>query len=236
MINFNIFLQGLSSNLGSRSPTISLAACFIALGALLKDAGLNLQQSAASSFFTYALPGQLVMAESLLIGTSLINIFIAVWLVNFRLYPMTVSLFPLLKHNSQPRWKYYLSGHFLALSSWLVAKDRIKKISKKNRIDFWMGVGFGTWSTAVVTTVIGYTLSDYLNKNIMIGLAIVNPVYFFCMMIGAMNNLKIIVSVLGGLILGPVIYLFSTEWAILYAGVIAGTIAFLLGEKKYVAK
>ena len=66
MINHEIFFKGLKSNLGVRSPTISLAACFVALGALLKDAGFNLQQSAASSIFTYALPGQLVMAESLL--------------------------------------------------------------------------------------------------------------------------------------------------------------------------
>jgi len=47
------------------------------ISALLKDAGFNLQQSAASSLFTYALPGQLVMAESLLVGASLVNIFIA---------------------------------------------------------------------------------------------------------------------------------------------------------------
>ena len=100
MINSKIFLKGLKANVGIRSPAIPLAACFVALGALLKDAGLNLQQSTASSFFTYALPGQLVMAESLVLGASLVNIFIAVWLVNFRLYPMTVSLFPLLKHLS----------------------------------------------------------------------------------------------------------------------------------------
>ena len=53
------------------------------------------------------------MAESLLFGASLLNIFIAVWLVNFSLFPMTVSMFPLLKHKSQPKWKYYLSCHFL---------------------------------------------------------------------------------------------------------------------------
>ena len=141
MINSKIFFKGLQSLIGVRSPAIPLAACFIALGALLKDAGLNIHQSAASSFFTYALPGQLVMAESLLIGASIINIFIAVWLVNFRLYPMTVSLFPLLKHKSQPRWKYYLSCHFLAISSWLIAKDTYKKIDQKYRIDFWMGIG-----------------------------------------------------------------------------------------------
>ena len=231
MINSKIFLKGLKSLIGVRSPAIPLATCFIALGALLKDAGLNIQQSAASSFFTYALPGQLVMAESLLIGASIVNIFIAVWLVNFRLYPMTVSLFPLLIHKSQPRWKYYLSCHFLAISSWLIAKDTYKKIDQKYRIDFWMGIGFGTWTTAIITTLIGFTLADYLNKDIIIGFAIVNPVYFFCMMIGAMNNLKISLAVILGTILGPVFYLFSSEWAILFAGLTAGSIAYLFGVR-----
>ena len=231
MINSKVFFQGLKSLKGSKSPAIPLAACFIALGALLKDAGFNLQQSAASSFFTYALPGQLVMAESLLIGASLLNIFIAVWLVNFRLYPMTVSLFPLLKHKSQPKWKYYLSCHFLAVSSWLIAKDTYKKINKKYRIDFWIGIGFGTWTTAIFSTLVGYSLADYLNKDLMIGLAIVNPVYFFCMMIGAMKNIKISIAVIMGTVMGPAIYLVSTEWAILFAGLISGTLAYLIGEK-----
>tara|TARA_Y100001970_G_scaffold194948_1_gene236939 strand:+ start:291 stop:998 length:708 start_codon:yes stop_codon:yes gene_type:complete len=231
MIKSKVFFYGLKSLIGARSPAIPLAACFIALGALLKDAGFNLQQSAASSFFTYALPGQLVMAESLLIGASLLNIFIAVWLVNFRLYPMTVSLFPLLKHKSQPKWKYYLSCHFLAVSSWLIAKDTYKKINKKYRIDFWIGIGFGTWTTAIFSTLVGYSLADYLNKDLMIGLAIVNPVYFFCMMIGAMKNIKISIAVIMGTVMGPAIYLVSTEWAILFAGLISGTLAYLIGEK-----
>ena len=47
MINSTVFFKGLKSLRGSRSPAIPLAACFIALGALLKDAGFNLQQSAA---------------------------------------------------------------------------------------------------------------------------------------------------------------------------------------------
>ena len=140
MINIQAFFSGFKCLKGARSPAIPLAACFVALGALLKDAGFNIKQSAASSFFTYALPGQLVMAESLLLGASIVNIFLAVWLVNFRLYPMTVSLFPLLEHKSQPKWKYYLSCHFLAVSSWLIAKDSYKKINPKYRIDFWIGI------------------------------------------------------------------------------------------------
>ncbi len=231
MINSQAFFSGLKSLRGSRSPAIPLAACFIALGALLKDAGFNIQQSAASSFFTYALPGQLVMAESLLLSASILNIFLAVWLVNFRLYPMTVSLFPLLKHESQPKWKYYISCHFLAVTSWLIAKENYKEINKKHRIDFWIGIGLGTWSTAIIMTIIGYLAADFLNKEMLIGLAIVNPIYFFCMMISAMEDIALTISIVLGTTLGPVIFLFSEEWALLFAGLIAGTLAFLVGEK-----
>ena len=34
-----------------------------------------------------------------------------------------------------------------------------------------------------------------------------------------------------GTVLGPVIYLFSSEWSLLFAGLIAGTVAYLFGEK-----
>ena len=93
MINHKIFLQGLKSLKGSRSPAIPLGACFIALGALLKDAGFNLQQSAASSLFTYALPGQLVMAESLLVGASIVNIFLGSSALQFAMSIIGVIIF-----------------------------------------------------------------------------------------------------------------------------------------------
>ena len=92
-----------------------------------------------------------------------------------------------------------------------------KKIDKKNRIDFWIGVGVGTWTTAILMTVVGYLSAEYLNKDMVIGLAIVNPVYFFCMMIGAMKNLSISIAVILGTILGPVIYTISTEWSLLFS-------------------
>ena len=231
MIDPKYFLKGFASIKGVGSPAIALGASFIAIGALLKNIGFTIQESLFSTFLTYALPGSLVMAESLIIGSSLINIFIAVWLVNARLYPMTVSLMPLLMHQTQPKWKYYLSCHFLAVSSWLIAKDSYKKINAKYRIDFWIGIGVGTWSTAVIMTLLGYLAADLLNKEMLIGLAIVNPIYFFCMMIGAMKNIAIAISVILGTTLGPVIYLFSTEWSLLFAGLIAGTIAYLFGEK-----
>ncbi len=231
MIRKDFFFKGYKSILAYDSPAIALGCCFIAIGSLLKNLGFNIQESIFSTMLTYALPGSLVMAESLLVGASLLNIFLAVWLVNARLYPLAVSLFPLMMHQDQPKWKYYFSCHFIAVSAWLIMKSNYKSIPKEYRIDYWIGIGSGTWSVAIIGTFAGFYFSEYLNKEMMIGLAILNPVYFLCMMVGAAKTRQITLSVILGLILGPTFYFFSPEWSILLGGVIGGTIAYLIGEK-----
>ena len=230
MINSKYFFKGFKSIQRIDSPAIALGSCFIAIGALLKNIGFNIQESIFSTFLTFALPGSLIMAESLLVGASLLNIFLAVWLVNVRLYPMTVSLFPLMMDKTQPKWKYYFSCHFIAISAWLIMKDNYKSIEKKYRIDFWIGLGSVTWLIAITATSIGFFAAEYLNKNMMIGLAIVNPIYFMCMMIGAMKTVQISLSVILGFILGPIFFYISPEWSILFGGFVGGTIAFFIGE------
>ena len=230
MINREFFFKGYKSILAHDSPAIALGCCFIAIGALLKNLGFNIQESIFSTMLTYALPGSLVMAESLLVGASLLNIFLAVWFVNARLYPMAVSLFPLMMHRSQPKWKYYFSCHFIAVSAWLIMKSNYKSIPKEQRIDYWIGIGSATWSIAVLGTFIGFFSSEYLNKDLMMGLAILNPIYFLCMMVGASKTIEISSSVLLGTILGPIFYFISPEWSILLGGLVGGTIAYFIGE------
>ena len=230
MIDKKFFFKGFRSILSHDSPAIALGCCFIAIGALLKNLGFNIQESIFSTMLTYALPGSLIMAESLLVGASLLNIFLAVWFVNARLYPMTVSLFPLMMHKDQPKWKYYFSCHFIAVSAWLIMKSNYKKIPKNFRIDYWIGIGSATWSVAVLGTFIGFYTSEYLNQDMLIGLAILNPIYFLCMMVGAAKTIQVTLSVLLGIILGPIFYFLSPEWSILLGGIIGGTIAYLVGE------
>ena len=156
MINKTLFFKGYKSILKPDSPAIALGCCFVAIGALLKNIGFNIHESILSTMLIYALPGSLVMAESILIGASLLSIFIAVWFVNARLYPMAVSLFPLMMHDDQPKWKYYLSCHFIAVSAWLIMKSNYEKIEKKDRVDFWIGIGSATWSVAILATILGF--------------------------------------------------------------------------------
>ena len=230
MINIKYFLKGFFCIKGADSPAIALAASFVAIGALFKNIGLNFQESVFSTFLTYALPGSLIMAESLIVGASLLNIFLAVWLVNARLYPMTVSLFPLLTHKSQPRLKYYLACHFIAVSAWLIMKENYRSIERKYRLDYWIGVGTANLSVAVSATAFGFFIADYLNEDMMVGLAIVNPVYFTCVMVGAMKTIQMSLAVILGSILGILFYFISPEWCILLGGFTAGTFAFFIGE------
>ena len=230
MVNIKYFLKGFISIKGVDSPAIALFASFVAIGALFKSIGFNIQESVFSTFLTYALPGSLIMAESLIVGASLLNIFLAVWLVNARLYPMTVSLFPLLTHKSQPRLKYYLACHFIAVSAWLIMKENYKLVKRKYRLDFWIGVGTANLSVAILATTFGFLIADYLNKDMMIGLAIVNPVYFTCVMVGAMKTIQMSLGVILGSVFGVLFYFISPEWCILLGGFTAGTLAFSIGE------
>jgi len=230
MVKIKYFLKGFISIKGADSPAIALFASFVAIGALFKNIGLNIQESIFSTLLTYALPGSLIMAESLIVGASLLNIFLAVWLVNARLYPMTISLFPLLTHKSQPRLKYYLACHFIAVSAWLIMKKNYKSVERKYRLDFWIGVGAANLLVAVSATAFGFFIAEYLNKDMTIGLAIVNPVYFICVMVGAMKTIQMSLAVILGSLFGIVFYFVSPEWCILLGGFTAGTFAFFIGE------
>ena len=118
---------------------------FFALGALFKNSGLNAMQSFLSTLIGFALPGQLVMAETLIVNGTLLNILIAVFLINARLYPMTVNLVPVIRQKNRPRWHYYFLAHFIAVTSWVYMLSNYNKINKENRFSFF----FRAWRNSL---------------------------------------------------------------------------------------
>ena len=52
-----------------------------------------------------------------------------------------------------------------------------------------------------------------------------------CAMLGVMKSKNISLAIIFGAIFGPLFYFISPEWCILLGGFVAGTIAFLIGEK-----
>lgn len=220
------FKRGCLTGLGI--PGISLAASFFTLGALYKNSGLNVVQSFLSTFIAYALPGQLVMAETLIVHGTLLNIFLAVFLTNARLYPMTVNLIPIIRENNRPKWHYYSISHFIAVTSWINMFDYYKKIKKENRFSFFAGFSSTLWMLSVIATVIGFYTSGYINKKIFISIIYLNPLYFLCVIAGTLNKNYIFLTVVLSFILAPIFFLITPEWSVLLAGMISGIISFLI--------
>ena len=52
------------------------------------------------------------------------------------------------------------------------------------------------------------------------------------MMISAMNNIKTVIAISSGALLGPIFYLATPEWSILIAGIAGGSMAFFIKDKK----
>jgi len=220
----NHFKKGCRTALGI--PGISLAASFFALGALFKNSGLNAMQSFLSTLIGFALPGQVVMAETLIVNGTLLNILIAVFLTNARLYPMTVNLVPVIRQKNRPRWHYYFLAHFIAVTSWVYMLSNYNKIRKENRFSFFLGLGATLWVLSTIATVIGFYTAGIISKKVFVAIIFLNPIYFMCMIVSVLNKLHIILTVFLSIILAPILFLVTPDWSVLLAGVISGIVSY----------
>jgi predicted branched-subunit amino acid permease len=213
---------------GAGIPGISLSASFFALGALFKNAGLNATQSFLSTLLNFALPGQVVMAETIIVHGTLLNIFLSVYLTNARLYPMTLNLVPVIAEHKRPKWHYYLVAHFIAVTSWVHMLNNYKTINKKNRFNFFLGLSATLWFMSVIATVIGFYSAGVISKDIFIAIIYLNPIYFMCMIVTGLNKNYIIMTVLLSVILSPILFLLTPGWSVLIAGLLSGIISYLI--------
>ncbi len=207
-------------------PGISLAASFFALGALFKNTGLNVTQSFLSTLIGFALPGQVVMAETLIVNGSLLNILIAVFLINARLYPMTVNLVPVIRQKNRPKWHYYFLAHFIAVTSWVYMLSNYNRITKENRFNFFLGLGSTLWILSTISTVIGFFSAEIISKEIFVAVIFLNPIYFMCMIVSVLNKPHIVLTVFLSAILAPILFLLTPDWSVLFAGIIGGSISY----------
>jgi predicted branched-subunit amino acid permease len=213
-------------------PALGLGSSMFAFGAFLHSAGFDIYQSFFSTFFTFALPGQFVMAETILAGGTLLNIFLAVLLTNSRLYPMTVNITPLIRNSNVPKWKQYIGAHFIAVTSWFNFFSVQKNIKEDEKFNYFVGLGGFLWANSVVCTVAGYLFSNLVPHEILIALVFINPMYFLVMTVSNLEEKKIICSILVGATLSIFLNDIFPGWSVLIAGVLAGTLGFFIFRKE----
>ena len=225
----NFYIRGIKDACGV--PVIGLGLSMFTFGAYLNTSNFNLFQSFLSTFFAFALPGQFVMAETLLSGGNLLNIFFAVLFTNARLFPMTMHVMPTIKTNKIQTWKYFLLCHFIAVTAWINYILVYKKINLNNRYKYFFGLSGFLWFSSVICTILGFIFSSLVSYKLLIALVFFNPMYFFIMTVRNLVNIQLIIVFLLSVILTPLMISVLNDWGVIMSGLISGSFVFILFRK-----
>jgi predicted branched-subunit amino acid permease len=218
------FWRGFVQSLGA--PAFVLFAGMVGFGAMGQTNGINAWFTGATSFFMFALPGQVVLLEMLISGSSLLAIVFAVTLTSARFVTMVVTLFP------QMHWRDRNNGlfiwvHLLAMTSWAMSMRDFPRMSPRFRLAYFIGLGLPCWLIAMPGTVLGYLLAGWVPAYITLGLIFINPLFFLLTFIEVKpwaNRMAIVM----GCLMGPAFYLWDANSSLLTTGLVAGSLAYAI--------
>jgi predicted branched-subunit amino acid permease len=228
--NRDAFRSAALKTLGA--PLWVLAAGMVGFGAMGHSQGISPWLVGLSSALIFALPGQIVMLELLLAGSSLLAIALAVTLTSSRFITMTVTLFPQLadEHKQGSTGKrLYAYVHVLAMTAWATSMRDFTRIEPRYRLSYFLGSGLPCWLIALPATLVGYALAGVVPAPITLALVFLNPLFFLLTFTEVKPWANRLAIVLGGC-LGPALYLLDRDSSLLASGLLGGTAAYLISK------
>jgi predicted branched-subunit amino acid permease len=212
------------------TPPLVLAFSFVGFGALTKAAGLSLLHTLFISIFIFALPGQVVLVDEMARGASMLTAALAVTATAVRLLPMTMALLPVLREPGGPKWLEILVTNFIAITVWVESLRRAPHQARKVRAAYTMGIAAVILTAASGGATVGFLLAANVPAIFAAALLFLMPIYFLLSMISSSRNASDIISIVMGLVLGPLMHLAVPQVDLLLTGLIGGTASFFMAR------
>jgi predicted branched-subunit amino acid permease len=206
--------------------TLVLFATYLGIGALAHDTHLSLGWVLASTALVWAGPAQIILISTLGSGATVVQAAIAVTVSAVRLFPMVVSVLPLMRTPQTSRRQLILATHFIAVTLWVECYRLLPKVPRERRIAFIHGLGIGLLSVCLVATTIGYSLAANLPQLFGAAILLLTPLAFLLSTARNCRQLADILALVLGLALFPLASQLHSGVDILISGVSAGTIAY----------
>jgi predicted branched-subunit amino acid permease len=206
--------------------TLVLFATYLGIGALAHDSHFSLGWVLGSTLLIWAGPAQIILISTLGSGATVVQAAIAVAVSAIRLFPMVVSVLPLLRMPATKRRHLVLAAHFIAVTLWVECYRLLPQVPRERRIAFTHGLGCGLVTVCLVATTIGYGLAANLPVLFAAAILMLTPLAF---LLSTARNCRLISDVLAlvlGLALYPLAAKLQTGVDILISGISAGTIAY----------
>jgi predicted branched-subunit amino acid permease len=147
-----------------------------------------------------------------------------------------VALLPLIKMPSTRTYQLLVPAHFTAVSMWVDSLRLLPGIPRERRIAFCTGIGMGMVLYGMIATALGYLLAAKLPPLFAAAVLFLTPISF---MIAIARNAKGMVDRLAlalGLVLAPLFSMAKIELHLLFAGLAAGTLAYLAHRVREAAR
>jgi len=225
-LNRDIVIKGAKDAFGV--PAAILFAGMLGFGAMGQANGLDIWLTSATSFFMFALPGQVVLVEMLVLSSSGVTIAVAVTLTATRFFTMCLTLFPQFPEKQRSSF-YYLVVHFVAMTAWAVSMRDFPKIKPEDRLSYFTGFAFVCWAVSTPATVLGYLVAGQVPSYINLGLVFINPLFFLLTFTEVKPRANRMAILLGGPI-GLLSYLWFPDYSLLIAGLFGGTMAYMIDK------
>jgi predicted branched-subunit amino acid permease len=219
------FLWGMRS-IGSTVLSLVLFVTYIGIGALAHDTHFSLAWALAGTALVWAGPAQIILISTLGSGATIVQSAIAVTVTAIRLFPMVVSVVPLMRTPQTKRRHLVLVAHFTAVTLWVECVRFLPQVPRERRIAFVHGLGCGLMIVGLAATVIGYLLAANLTQTLAAAILLLTPLAFLFSTARNSREIADIVALALGLLLYPLAALIDSGLDILLSGVVAGTIAY----------
>lgn len=216
-----------------QTPGLVLLASAAGFGALARDSGFDLGHALFLTAIFYALPGQVVLVDQFARGTPILAAAIAVSLTGIRLFPMTVTLIPLVRDDLAPRWLSLLAAHCVAVTAWVEGQRRLLALPPALRLAHFLGIGSALLFSTATGTTAGYLLAGGgVNVAVSAALLFMTPLYFLTSLVATSRTTGDRLAVGLGLALGPAFFFIVPGFDLLAAGLVGGTIAHWFGRHR----
>src|ERR1700737_5430017 len=129
-----------------------LFATYLGIGALAHDTHFSLGWALASTILIWAGPAQIILISTLGSGATVVQAAIAVTVSAIRLFPMVVSVLPMLRTPRTRRRHLILPTHFIAVTLWVECFRLLPQVPRERRVAFTNGLGVGLVSVSLTAT------------------------------------------------------------------------------------
>ena len=191
--------------------------------------GFDAWMTGLTSLLMFALPGQVVMLEMFISGSSLLAIGFAVTLTSTRFVTMVVTLFPQF-HRRDRNPLLYLWVHMLAMTAWAVSMREFPRMAPQHRLNYFIGLALPCWVMSPLGTVLGYFVAGWVPTAVTLGLVFINPL-FFLLTFTDVKPWANRIAIGMGCLLGPVFFIWDADSSLLVTGLVAGTAAYVIDRR-----